>query len=228
MDDTGESCWAPILTVNCLDHSKRPCKSVKTQAVIAHISSSLNCHGRYALGLLLCLAALLAPLAGGEPLTLQWRYERHAIAEGQWWRFATAHFVHMDAGHALLNCTGLALLWALFARSWRPGEWLFALAFTVLTIDLGFWFISTGLQWYVGASALLHGAFACGCLALVFQRDRLGQLAAVLLVAKLIWEQLHGPLPLETRHPVVTVSHAYGAVGGALAGLLLKLRSQRL
>jgi rhomboid family GlyGly-CTERM serine protease len=216
------------MTFNCPDHSKHPRPPVKSRAVIAHISSSLNCDGRHGIGLLFCLAVLLMPLAGGEPLTQLWRYERDAIAAGQWWRFATAHFVHMDAGHALLNCTGLVLLWALFARSWRPGQWLFALAFTMLTIDLGFWFVSTGLQWYVGASALLHGAFACGCMALVFQRDRLGQLAAVVLVAKLVWEQVHGPLPLETRHPVVTISHAYGAVGGAVAALLLKLRTEWL
>jgi rhomboid family GlyGly-CTERM serine protease len=201
---------------------------VKTPTVIAHISSSLNCDGRYGLGLLLALALLLAPLAGGEPLTQLWRYERHAVADGQLWRLVTSHFVHMDAGHALLNCTGLVLLWALFARTWRPGQWLFALVLALATIDAGFWFLSTGLQWYVGASALLHGAFACGCVALLFQRDRLGLLAAVMLVAKLVWEQVHGPLPLETRHPVVTVSHAYGAAGGALAGLLLKLRGQWL
>jgi rhomboid family GlyGly-CTERM serine protease len=201
---------------------------VKTPPVIAHISSSLNCDGRHGLGLLLALALLLAPLAGGEPLTMIWRYERPAVADGQLWRLVTAHFVHMDAGHAVLNCTGLVLLWALFARTWRPGQWLFALALTMATIDAGFWFLSTGLQWYVGASALLHGAFACGCVALVFQRDRLGMVAAALLISKLIWEQAHGPLPLETRHPVVTISHAYGAVGGALAGLLLKLRSHWL
>jgi rhomboid family GlyGly-CTERM serine protease len=201
---------------------------VKSQEVLSRFSSSLNCDGAYGLALLLCLAVLLAPLAGGEPLTLLWRYERAAIADGQWWRFATAHFVHLDAGHALLNCTGLALLWALFARTWRPGQWLFALCFVMLTIDAGFWFISTGLLWYVGASALLHGAFACGCVALVLQRDRLGQLAAVVLLAKLVWEQVHGPLPLETRHPVVTVSHAYGAAGGVLAALLLKWRGERL
>ena len=45
---------------------------------------------------------------------------------------------------------------------------------------------------------------------------------------EIVNEQVHGPLPLETRHPVVTISHAYGALGGALAGLLLKLRSERL
>lgn len=187
----------------------------------------LNCDGRLALGLLLCLAVLLAPLAGGERLELLWRYERAAVAGGEWWRLLTAHVVHLDARHALLNCAGLALLWALFARSYRPGQWLVAMAITLVCIDLGFWFVSRTLQWYVGASALLHGVFACGCIALLFQRDRLGYIAAVAFVAKLAWEQLHGPLPLETRYPVITASHAYGASGGALAGLLLR-RSERL
>jgi rhomboid family GlyGly-CTERM serine protease len=172
------------------------------------------------------LALLLTPLAGGDTLRLLWRYEREAVAAGQWWRLASAHVTHMDAGHALLNSAGLVLLWALFARSYRILQWLFAVLLTALVIDLGFWFISTQLRWYVGASATLHGVFACGCVAMIRQRDRLGYVAAAGVIAKLVWEQLHGPLPLETRHPVVTVSHAYGAVGGALAGLLLSLRSR--
>jgi rhomboid family GlyGly-CTERM serine protease len=174
------------------------------------------------------VALLLAPLAGGEPLEMLWRYERSAVAAGQWWRLLTAHVVHMDAEHALLNCVGLALLWALFARSYRLTQWLWAVAITVIAIDLGFWFISSGLQWYVGASAVLHGVFACGCIALIRQRDPVGLIAGAIFVAKLAWEQWQGPLPFETRHPVVTVSHAYGAVGGAVAGLLLRQRGDQL
>jgi rhomboid family GlyGly-CTERM serine protease len=201
-----------------------PHTTVKSRSHISHIFRSLNCDGFYGWALFTCLAWLLAPLVGGHTLRLLWRYEREAVAAGQWWRLATAHITHMDAGHALLNSAGLALLWALFARSYRVMQWLFAVALTVVAIDLGFWFISTGLRWYVGASALLHGVFACGCVAMIRQRDRLGYVAAACVIAKLVWEQLHGPLPLETRHPVVTVSHAYGAAGGALAGLLLATR----
>jgi rhomboid family GlyGly-CTERM serine protease len=201
---------------------------VTSHTTRSDIARSLNCDGRHLLGLLLCAALLLAPLAGGEALQLQWRYERLAVADGQLWRLLSAHFVHLDTGHALLNCTGLALLWALFARSYRLGQWLWALVLIVATIDLGFWFISTGLQWYVGASAVLHGVFACGCIALIRQRDSVGYVASAIFVAKLLWEQLQGPLPFETKHPVVTVSHAYGAIGGALSGLLLRGRGERL
>jgi rhomboid family GlyGly-CTERM serine protease len=186
------------------------------------IFRSLNCDGRYGVGLLAAMAVLLAPLAGGMALQQQWRYERAALAAGEWWRFVTAHVVHMDAGHAVLNCVGLALLWALFARSYRPLQWLWVVLAAVVAVDAGLWFLSTGVSWYVGASAALHGVFACGCIALIRQRDRIGIIAGLIFLAKLVWETWQGPLPFESEHPVVTTSHAYGAAGGLLAGLLLR------
>lgn len=182
---------------------------------------SFNCDRLYGLALLACLAALLLPLAGGEALRVAWRYERAAVAAGEWWRFATGHLVHLDMRHAVANAAGLVLLWMLFARSYRPGQWLLAILLCLATIDLGFWFLSTDLEWYVGASALLHGVFACGCVALLRERDPVGMLAALLFVAKLAWEQLQGPMPFAGQLPVVTVSHVYGAAGGLAAGLLL-------
>ena len=82
---------------------------------------------------------------------------------------------------------------------------------SLAAIDLGFWFFEPQLQWYVGASGLLHGVFAFGCLALVRQRDPVGIIAAVIFVAKLSWEHWQGPLPFERNAPVVTVAHLYGA-----------------
>lgn len=179
---------------------------------------SLNGDGRMGLALLACIAALLLPLLGGDAWRLALRYERDAVAAGQLWRLFTAHFVHLDAGHALLNAAGLVLLWALFARSWRPWQWLVATLASMLAIALGFWFLEPGLRWYVGASGVLHGLFAVGCLAMLREGDRAGIVAAALLAAKLAWEHWQGPLPLEDG-PVVTASHLYGAIGGALAGL---------
>ena len=174
------------------------------------IARSLNCDGRYGVGLLLCAALLLLPLLGGEGLKLALRYERAAIAAGQWWRFITGHLVHLDGIHALLNAVGLALLWALFARSYALWQWVVALAASMLAIDAGFWFISTQLVWYVGASGVLHGVFACGCIALLRERDRIGLIAAVIFAGKLAYEQWHGPLPFERADQVVTVAHLYG------------------
>jgi rhomboid family GlyGly-CTERM serine protease len=179
------------------------------------------------MALLAGLAVLLLPLAGGAALAALWRYERAAIAAGEWWRLLTAHLVHLDARHALLNAAGFALLWALFARTYRPLQWLLATALILVTIDAGFWLFSPRLQWYVGASALLHGVFACGVVAMIRAREPLGWVAAAVLAAKLAWEQWQGPLPL-TPGPVVTDSHLYGAIGGALAGVLLRPRRETL
>lgn len=179
---------------------------------------SLNGDGRMGFALLACIASLLLPLLGGDAWRLALRYERVAVAAGQLWRLVTAHFVHLDTRHALLNAAGLALLWALFARAWRPWQWLVATGASMLAIALGFWFLEPGLQWYVGASGVLHGLFAIGCIAMLRDGDRAGILAAALLAAKLAWEHWHGPLPLEDG-PVVTAAHLYGAIGGVLAGL---------
>jgi rhomboid family GlyGly-CTERM serine protease len=189
------------------------------------VARSLNCDGAYGRGLAAAVALLLLPLLGGQALREAWRYERAAVAAGQWWRLITCHVVHLDVTHALLNSVGLALLWALFAREYRVRQWLLAMAASALSIATGFWFFSTHLQWYVGASALLHGVFACGCAALIRKRDRVGVIAGIVFVAKLAWEQWHGPLPFERAEQVVTISHLYGAIGGALAGVLLRPRA---
>lgn len=189
---------------------------------------SLNCDGRHGVGLLLAVAALLLPLLGGDALREAWRYERTPIATGEWWRLLTAHVVHLDTGHALLNAAGLALLWALFARIHGVRAWLLVLVIVVAVIDGGFWWLSTQLRWYVGASGLLHGIFVAGCVAMIRARDRVGVIAAAILVAKLAWEHWHGPLPFEPAERVVTVAHLYGAAGGALAGLLLRPRTHGL
>lgn len=189
----------------------------------APFAQSLNLDGRFGLALAACLGLLLLPLAGGARLAGWLRYTRGSIADGEWWRLATAHITHLDTRHALLNAAGLALLWALFARSFRPWQWLVAVVLILGTVDAGLWFLSPRVQWYVGASALLHGVFACGALAMIRTGERLGWVAAVVFVAKLAWEQWQGPLPLASG-PVVTISHLYGAAGGVLAGLLLRPR----
>jgi rhomboid family GlyGly-CTERM serine protease len=189
---------------------------------------SLNCDGWYGFALLACLVALLAPLAGGEALREAWRYERAAVVAGQWWRLFTCHLTHLDPHHGALNAAGFALQWSLFARSYSPRQWLVGIGLSVLAVDAGFWLLSSGIGWYVGASAFLHGAFVCGCIAWIRGGHRLGVIALAVLVAKLAWEHYVGPLPSMADRPVITISHVYGAAGGALAGLLLRPRREQL
>ncbi len=167
---------------------------------------------------------LQLPLLGGHALRDVWRYDRARIAAGEGWRLVTAHLVHLDEQHALLNAAGLLLLGLLFAGVARLRYWLIAAALSIVVIDAGFWWHETALAWYVGASGVLHGLMAAGTVALLRRREAIALATAVIFVGKLVWEQAVGPLPFETHGSVIVAAHAWGALGGAAAACLPAVR----
>ena len=184
---------------------------------------SLNGDGFYGLALIAVAALLLLPEIGGDAVRIALRYERMAIAGGEWWRLITAHFVHIDLEHTLLNVMGVVLMWAIFARDLSPRQWLIVTTVVLLTIDAGLWFRDKGVDWYVGASGALHGFMAAGTCVHVRRGDLDGWILVVFIVLKLGYEQLHGVLPFaESGMPVVLNAHLYGAIGGILAAACLK------
>ena len=189
---------------------------------------SLNCDGRRGLALLLVCLLLLLPTfagAGGQALL---RYERSALAAGEWWRLLSAHVVHLDVRHALLNVAGLALVWMLFARDYSPKAWLAIVLGAIAAIDAGLWLGDSTVQWYVGSSGALHGAMAAGALARLRSGQREGWLLAGLLAAKLLYEQALGALPFSGSDPVVVDAHLYGVAGGAAVAAFLSPRREPL
>jgi rhomboid family GlyGly-CTERM serine protease len=184
-----------------------------------HTLVSLNCDGRYGMGLAAVWLVLLLPVAGGVGLRDALRYQRDAVLGGELWRLVTAHLVHLDLSHALLNAVGATLIWALFARELRPWQWCAIALAAATAIDAGFLLWQPQLHWYVGASGVLHGTMAAGTLAQLRRRDPVSLLLALFLVAKLGYEQLVGALPFESPGTVVVSAHAYGAIGGLLMAL---------
>jgi rhomboid family GlyGly-CTERM serine protease len=189
---------------------------------------SLNCDGGHGLALALALALLLGLAAGGEPWRLALQYQRGAIAAGEWWRLATAHLVHLGARHVLLDGAGLVLLWILYARALRAGAWALALAGSALAIDAGLWWLSPGVQWYVGLSGVLHGGWAAGAVGSWREDRRLAATSLALLAIKLLAEQLHRGGVAGSGLPVVVDAHLYGAAGGLVVALALGARARRL
>ena len=190
------------------------------------ILKSLNCDRAYGWSLLAVCALLLLPELGGGPLRDALSYQRDAIAAGQWWRVLTAHFVHLDAGHALLNSLGLVLMWALFARDYSPWRWLAIYSAAALTISAGLWILDPQIEWYVGASGTLHGVLAAGTLAHLRRRDLDGWILAVFTVAKLSYEQFVGSMPFAGSVNTVVDAHLYGAIGGLAVASLLRSRRE--
>ncbi len=191
--------------------------------------TSLNGDGRYGLALVIIGVLLLLPELSGDAARAALRYDRTAIAAVQWWRLITAHLVHLDLEHTLLNLLGLVMMWALFARDYRPRQWLAIVATVVLAIDAGLWFWDTQIHWYVGASGALHGFMAAGTLSHLRRGDLDGWILAIFIVLKLGYEQWSGALPFsDSGVPVVVNAHLYGALGGVIAAACLKPRADSL
>jgi rhomboid family GlyGly-CTERM serine protease len=191
--------------------------------------TSLNGDGKYGVALLIVCGVLLLPELTGEWGRAALRYERAAIAGGEWWRLITAHLVHLDLEHAVLNTLGLVLMWSLFARDFRPQQWVAIVLATFAAIDAGLWFRDTQVDWYVGASGALHGVMAAGTLAHVRRGDLDGWILAVFIVAKLLYEQFNGALPFsQSDAPVVVNAHLYGALAGVIVAAVLRPRREPL
>ena len=187
---------------------------------LAEIAASLQLdRGRW-IWLLVILLAMDAVLGLGDNVSQLLRYDRGAIAAGGWWRLLTAHIVHLDVHHLILNELGLVLVWSLFAQDYDAVEWCAIVLSGALAISSGLWWLSPRVSWYVGASGVLHSVMGAGVAKHLAQRSWDRWILAVGLCAKLAWEQWGGPAaPL-----IVVDAHLYGAACGFIVGGALCLR----
>ena len=128
----------------------------------AQIAAALQWdRGRW-IWLLVMLLVLDTVLGLGDSVGQLLRYDRSAIAAGGWWRLLTAHIVHLDVHHLVLNELGLVLMWSLFAQDYDAVEWCAIVLAGALAISSGLWWLSPRVGWYVGASGVLHSVMAAG------------------------------------------------------------------
>ncbi len=181
---------------------------------LAGALKSLNGDRAYGIALVLALLLLLLPELDAQAARQMLAFDRSELGQGEWWRLLSAHFVHLDLEHAVLNGLGLVLMWALFARDYPPGWWLVIYLGSALCVSAGLWFLNPELEWYVGASGALHGVMAAGTLAHLRRGDLDGWILAIFIVLKLAYEQFSGALPFAGSADTVVDAHLYGAIGG--------------
>jgi rhomboid family GlyGly-CTERM serine protease len=187
---------------------------------LAGVLKSLNGDRGYGWALIGVLALLLAPELNGEAARTWLRYDRELLQTGEWWRLLSAHFVHLDLEHAVLNSLGVVLMWALFARDYPPGRWLAIYLGSALVVSAGLWYFSPQIDWYVGASGALHGVMTAGTVAHMRRGDLDGWILAIFIVLKLTFEQFSGALPFADSPDTVVNAHLYGAIGGVVLALI--------
>jgi rhomboid family GlyGly-CTERM serine protease len=192
---------------------------------MVHDARALTRLARFGAPLVIAVVCIALAI-GGDAARELFRYDRAALADFELWRLASAHLVHLSAGHTALNVIALAIIALLFDAVLDSVDWIVAASMSAVAIDLGLYTASPEVVWYVGLSGALHGIMVAGALALAIARSRFGVIMLLIVVAKIAWEHFAGPLPfseLTSGGPVVTDAHLYGAVGGAVACTALYL-----
>ena len=168
----------------------------------------------------ICLAMALFGEAGRDTFM----YNRMSVADGEYWRLLSAHFVHLGPTHLVLNLAGLVLVWLLVGRYFTTVQWLAVTGITIIATSAAFWFVDRYLLWYVGLSGVLHGLLIAGAIRGFRVLPSESAIIVAIVVAKLAYEQIAGPMPGSesvSGGDVVVDAHLFGAIGGVLAAAVL-------
>ena len=169
----------------------------------------------------MALPALLLAFAGES--AVHWlRYERTAVADGQWWRLLSGHWLHLSWYHLSFNLGALLVFTFVFHRLISLRLWLLTLTTGALAVGGGLYLFNPQVGWYVGLSGILHTLWAVGATRLVQNGERLiGKLLLAALAVKILWEQLAPPdsdFEQLIGGMVIIDAHLYGAIAGLLLG----------
>jgi rhomboid family GlyGly-CTERM serine protease len=162
-------------------------------------------------------------MLGGDTVASVLRYDRAAVAAGQWWRLLSDSLVHLGWWHLVLNLLSLVLLVLLCPERLPPAEWLRRLLVLGLGMSLGLYFLAPAVQTYVGLSGVIYGLFVLGLGRQALRRDEIAIACLVFLAARIAWELVNGAPASETRligGSVVAQSHLFGVCAAlAYAGM---------
>ena len=182
---------------------------------------------------LLLILALSLLLVWTQSLDVNsWAYNRDAIANGEYWRLITGHFIHLNNMHLLLNMLGVGLVLMLFDNVLAIWQWFVFLLASAFIIGVMIYFTLPQVQGYVGLSGVIHGLYVLATMQLLTQpKERnFALILAVMVTLKLLTENgVQGTsftANLIGGH-VLLPAHLYGAEVGLLFGVLAWL-SKRL
>ena len=126
-------------------------------------------------------------------------YDRQAILEGDIWRLASSHLVHLDAQHLLYNMGALAALGWLYETSSFGGPkrlLIWVLVPAALAVSIFLVLVSPQTLFYCGLSAALNALFAVAVIDVWRQNGQRSWLLLLLLLdlGKILWEAAVGPI----------------------------------
>ncbi len=174
----------------------------------------------------LSCALLLLPEAHINALSL----ERVALAQGEWWRLWTGHFVHFSVQHALMNTLVLFITGTIVERVIGTLRFSGVIVLICAFIAAGVMYLSKELLDYRGLSGIAIALTICA-LYIVAQKAQTAKiyiaLLAIILSLKLLGEffgMSSAAADLPTDIAVEWRAHMLGALAGLglIAGIRLE------
>ena len=163
-------------------------------------------------------------------LLLQWLdtsqtlgYSRDLIQQGDFWLMISGHLLHLNWNHFWMNMAGLLLGAVFFGAYFSLRIWLGLMLFSMLFSSMALYLLNPELQFYVGMSGVLHGLLVAGAIEEYKHYPKSGIILGLLLLVKLLWEQVAGALPGSESMAggqVLVDAHLYGAMAGLIFSLL--------
>ncbi len=144
-------------------------------------------------------------------------YDRELISQGEIWRLLTAHLVHLDREHLILNLAALLVLGSLL--EYLQSDWLVpALIIGVLVVTAGLWFNMPSLLYYCGFSGVLNTLLVVVLWSVWCRsQDPLVLLLGAVNILKIIVEVAIGKALFSSiLWPPVPEAHFLGVLGGLI------------
>ncbi|MFT5226115.1 MAG: rhomboid family GlyGly-CTERM serine protease [Polaribacter sp.] len=141
------------------------------------------------------------------------RFQQDWVQQAEFWRVISAHWIHFNWQHLLLNGLGLLLCVAIARPVWSIGRWIVYNLLLAIGISMLFTWLNPELVWYVGYSGVLFGVLLLAAIDLFKTERVIALLLGIGVCSKVALEQTSS-LTVTTNDfigvPVIIDAHLYG------------------
>ena len=145
------------------------------------------------------------------------RYQYDWLSKGEYWRLLSAHWVHVNWIHLILNAAGLLLCLAIATPRWSIRQWIIYQLILGFGVSILFSLRNPQLEWYAGYSGVLFGIYLLAAVDLFAREKLIALLLGAAISIKVILEQT-SDLKVTSSDligtPVIIDAHLYGLVLG--------------
>ena len=157
------------------------------------------------------------------------RFQQDWVQQAEFWRVITAHWIHFNWLHLLLNGLGLVLCVAIARPTWSIGRWIVYNLLLAIGISLLFTWLNPELDWYVGYSGVLFGVFLLAAIELFKTERIIASLLCIGVCSKVALEQTSSVTVTASDFigvPVIIDAHLYGLLLAVAIALVFALGNQ--